>query len=167
MLLAFCSVLGASDCLAAIDEDLQRHGQWISPFNGSFFRLKKQTIFLYFIWIVAWSVNEVHCTHSMQGQCFCLSYPGILFSMDDFTLTSAGLSVIETTIGNSNADLWSHVRPSGCVLEGIRSMVANRMSSTGEQWTKIFRWIIKHMHWKSALFACGHAGLRAAFQFLQ
>ena len=59
--------------------------------------------------------------------------------MDDFTLTSAGLAVIETTIGNSNADLWGHVRPSGCVLEGIRSMVANRMSSTGEQWTQIFK----------------------------
>jgi len=66
-------------------------------------------------------------------------YPGILFSMDDFTLTSAGLAVIETTIGNSNPDLWSNVKPSGSVLEGIRSMVANRMSSTGEQWTKIFR----------------------------
>ena len=59
--------------------------------------------------------------------------------MDDFTLTSAGLAVIETTIGNSNPDLWSNVKPSGSVLEGIRSMVANRMSSTGEQWTKIFR----------------------------
>ena len=59
--------------------------------------------------------------------------------MDDFTVTSSGLAVIETTIGNSNGALWRHVRPAGCVLEGIRSMVANRMSSTGEQWTQIFK----------------------------
>merc|ERR1711884_698925 len=40
---------------------------------------------------------------------------------------------------HSNADLWRHVRPAGCVLEGIRSMVANRMTSTGQQWTEIFK----------------------------
>ena len=85
------------------------------------------------------SVNGQLKTKTLPQSVSCFRYPGVLFSMDDFTLTSAGLTVIETTIGNSNADLWSHVTPSGCVLEGIRSMVANRMSSTGEQWTQIFK----------------------------
>ena len=45
------------------------------------------------------------------------SYPGVIYSGDDFTITSSGLTILETTIGNSNPDLWKFVRPHGSVLE--------------------------------------------------
>ncbi len=58
------------------------------------------------------------------------SYPGVIYSGDDFNVVSStGLVVIETTIGNSNGDLWSLVRPTGQVLEGIRATVANRLAT--------------------------------------
>ena len=45
------------------------------------------------------------------------SYPGVIYSGDDFTITSSGLTILETTIGNSNPQLWKFVRPHGSVLE--------------------------------------------------
>ena len=53
-------------------------------------------------------------------------YPGVIYSGDDFTITSSGLTILETTIGNNNKDLWRYVTPEQSVLEGIRSTVANR-----------------------------------------
>ena len=40
--------------------------------------------------------------------------------------------------GNSNKDLWHYVKPHGQILEGFRSMIANRLSRNGKHWTKIF-----------------------------
>jgi len=67
------------------------------------------------------------------------SYPGVLSSGDDFYITSANLVTQETTIGNSNRDLWQFVSPTGQVMEFVRSMVANRLAGTGKGWTDIFR----------------------------
>jgi hypothetical protein len=64
-------------------------------------------------------------------------YPGLIYSGDDFTLISSGLTTTETTIGNSNADLWAHVVPES-VLEGIRSVVANRLATSGKEWAGLF-----------------------------
>jgi len=64
-------------------------------------------------------------------------YPGIIYSGDDFTIASSGLTIIETTIGNSNPELWKLVKPQ-TLLEGIRSTVANRLAVNGSTWTKIF-----------------------------
>jgi len=66
------------------------------------------------------------------------SYPGLLYSGDDFTVGSSGLVSIETTIGNSNAKLWRHVRARGSVMEGVRATVANRLATNGRQWTRLF-----------------------------
>merc|ERR1711915_1130081 len=66
------------------------------------------------------------------------SYPGVIYSGDDFTITSSGLTILETTIGNSNPDLWKFVRPHGSVLEGIRAVVATRLATGGKTWTSIF-----------------------------
>ena len=66
------------------------------------------------------------------------SYPGVIYSGDDFNVIATGLSVIETTIGNSNKDLWKYVTPNAGVLEGIRATVANRLATTGKHWAKIF-----------------------------
>ena len=67
--------------------------------------------------------------HSMSFS----SYPGLLYSGDDFTVLSSGLVSMETTNGNSNADLWKYIKPTGQVLEGIRATVANRLATTGTQ----------------------------------
>jgi hypothetical protein len=48
------------------------------------------------------------------------------------------LAVTETTIGNSNKDLWKYVKPKGQLLEGVRTMVANRLARNGKHWSKIF-----------------------------
>ncbi|XP_043199589.1 putative phospholipase B-like 2 [Amphibalanus amphitrite] len=66
------------------------------------------------------------------------SYPGILSSQDDFSILSSGLVTQETTIGNSNNDLWKFVQPEGQVLEWIRAVVANNLATSGEEWTDVF-----------------------------
>ncbi|XP_052420567.1 putative phospholipase B-like 2 isoform X2 [Carassius gibelio] len=66
------------------------------------------------------------------------SYPGTIFSGDDFYLLSSGLVTLETTIGNSNAALWGLVQPRGAVMEWLRNIVANRLAPSGRAWTDIF-----------------------------
>jgi hypothetical protein len=65
------------------------------------------------------------------------SYPGILSSIDDFYVTNARLAIIETTIGNSNADLWKYVTPK-TNLYWIRNLVAHRLSFLGSDWAQWF-----------------------------
>lgn len=88
--------------------------------------------------------------HSMSFS----SYPGLLYSGDDFTVISSGLVSMETTIGNNSKhyflrltysnevlsnllvclpdlELFKYIKPTGQVLEGVRSMVANRLASNG------------------------------------
>ncbi|KAL1768732.1 phospholipase B-like 2 [Sigmodon hispidus] len=67
------------------------------------------------------------------------SYPGAIFSGDDFYILESGLVTLETTIGNKNPALWKYVQPQGCVLEWIRNIVANRLASDGATWAEIFR----------------------------
>ncbi|CAL8262845.1 unnamed protein product [Boreogadus saida] len=45
---------------------------------------------------------------------------------------------LETTIGNSNPDLWKFVRPQGAVMEWLRNIVANRLAASGQQWAQVF-----------------------------
>ncbi|XP_071755723.2 putative phospholipase B-like 2 [Centroberyx gerrardi] len=66
------------------------------------------------------------------------SYPGSIFSGDDFYILSSGLVTLETTIGNSNPALWKFVRPTGQVMEWLRNIAANRLAATGKQWAEIF-----------------------------
>lgn len=66
------------------------------------------------------------------------SYPGMLFSGDDFHIMSSGLVSMETTIGNSNPELWVYVTPQDEILEWMRTIIANRIAEDGESWTKWF-----------------------------
>ncbi|XP_031164586.1 putative phospholipase B-like 2 [Sander lucioperca] len=66
------------------------------------------------------------------------SYPGSIFSGDDFYILSSGLVTLETTIGNSNPALWKFVQPKGTVMEWLRNIVANRLAATGKEWAEIF-----------------------------
>lgn len=67
------------------------------------------------------------------------SYPGRIFSGDDFYLISSGLATTETTLGNENDDLYRAVKPQS-VLAFIRNLVANRLAENGYEWTEIFSW---------------------------
>ncbi|CAG2100672.1 unnamed protein product [Medioppia subpectinata] len=66
------------------------------------------------------------------------SYPGFIFSGDDYYVLSSGLVVQETTNNNFNQSLYSTVRPNQVVLEFARTVVANRLATGGRQWTDIF-----------------------------
>ena len=67
------------------------------------------------------------------------SYPGTLFSIDDFYITSTSLVVLETSIENYNSSLWSaYIKPNGIIFEFIRNTVANRMASNGEEWVVFY-----------------------------
>ncbi|EGD77775.1 hypothetical protein PTSG_12806 [Salpingoeca rosetta] len=66
------------------------------------------------------------------------SYPGVLFSGDDFYLINSGLAVMETTIGNSNPALNKYIVPQ-TVLEWLRNIVANRLAHDGPSWDKVYR----------------------------
>ncbi|XP_014444515.1 putative phospholipase B-like 2 [Tupaia chinensis] len=67
------------------------------------------------------------------------SYPGTIFSCDDFYILSSGLVALETTIGNKNPALWKYVRPEGSVLEWVRNVVANRLALDGDSWADVFK----------------------------
>lgn len=66
------------------------------------------------------------------------SYPGLLFSSDDFYLLDSNLVVMETTNPIYNNDLFKNMQPE-CLLTWVRSMLANRLASSAEDWTKIFK----------------------------
>ncbi|XP_066226933.1 putative phospholipase B-like 2 [Saccopteryx leptura] len=66
------------------------------------------------------------------------SYPGAIFSCDDFYILGSGLVTLETTIGNRNPALWKYVQPRGCVMEWVRNLVANRLAPDGGTWAQIF-----------------------------
>ncbi|CAF0754477.1 unnamed protein product [Brachionus calyciflorus] len=65
------------------------------------------------------------------------SYPGILASIDDFYILNSNLVVMETTIGNSNVDLWKYVTTE-TNLYWVRILVANRLSYSGVNWAQWF-----------------------------
>ncbi|XP_077571201.1 putative phospholipase B-like 2 [Stigmatopora nigra] len=73
-----------------------------------------------------------------QVQAFS-SYPGSIFSGDDFYILSSGLVTLETTIGNNNPALWKSVKPTGTVMEWLRNIVANRLAVTAKAWAEIFQ----------------------------
>uniref|UniRef100_A0A8C8IU10 Phospholipase B-like n=1 Tax=Oncorhynchus tshawytscha TaxID=74940 RepID=A0A8C8IU10_ONCTS len=66
------------------------------------------------------------------------SYPGSIFSGDDFYILSTGLVTLETSINNSNPALWKFVQPTGAVMEWLRNIVANRLAASGKEWAEIF-----------------------------
>jgi len=65
-------------------------------------------------------------------------YPGSLLSGDDYYLTGNQLVILETTIGNANQTLFDlYVKPN-TVLDWVRNIVANRLASSGKEWTDTF-----------------------------
>jgi len=62
----------------------------------------------------------------------------VLNSGDDFYVTSAGLVVQETTIGNSNPDLATTFVSPLTLMEWLRNMLANRMAKSGWDWPGLY-----------------------------
>ncbi len=66
------------------------------------------------------------------------SYPGVIYSADDYYILSSGLVVQETTLENYNNSLWEKINSKAVVLEFVRNIVANRLANSGKEWTDIF-----------------------------
>eukprot|EP00066_Takifugu_rubripes_P008684 XP_003975045.1 PREDICTED: putative phospholipase B-like 2 [Takifugu rubripes] len=127
--------LGSGSCSALIKllpnhkDLLISHDTWNT--YQSMLRIIKKYIF-------AFKVSPVDDNPLPGGIQAFSSYPGSIFSGDDFYILSSGLVTLETTIGNHNPALWKYVHPTGTVFEWLRNIVANRLAATGNQWADIF-----------------------------
>lgn len=131
-------ILGSGSCSALIkilpnNSDLYvAHDTWNS--YQSMLRILKKYDFAYH-----WTQGHNGRHKIVPGKTLTFSgYPGVIYSGDDFTISSSGLTITETTIGNSNKELWKFVKPHGRILEGFRSLIANRLAKTGKMWSHIF-----------------------------
>uniref|UniRef100_A0A0N4W2Y6 Phospholipase B-like n=1 Tax=Haemonchus placei TaxID=6290 RepID=A0A0N4W2Y6_HAEPC len=66
------------------------------------------------------------------------SYPGLLYSSDDFALMSSGLAVIETTISVFNLTLFDKTKAVGQLPTWIRAIVANQMARDAREWCHLY-----------------------------
>jgi hypothetical protein len=67
------------------------------------------------------------------------SFPGTIFSLDDFLLTSAGLATTETSLFIYEKELLNEDYSIGMVMEPVRVMVANR-NKIHKFMTEILQW---------------------------
>ena len=66
------------------------------------------------------------------------SYPGSLYSLDDFYMISSGLVTTESTLFVYDKTLYQRNKAEGSVWEPVRAMVANRLARIGSDWGGIF-----------------------------
>ena len=66
------------------------------------------------------------------------SYPAILISQDDFYYVDSNLLVMETTNQILNESVYDKTTPYA-LLTWVRVIISNRMASSAEEWTKIFK----------------------------
>ena len=66
------------------------------------------------------------------------SYPASLFSQDDFYYVDSNLLVMETTNSIFNQTLYDLLKPES-LLTWVRVILANRLASSAEEWTNIFK----------------------------
>uniref|UniRef100_A0A0N5AVB9 Phospholipase B-like n=1 Tax=Syphacia muris TaxID=451379 RepID=A0A0N5AVB9_9BILA len=66
------------------------------------------------------------------------SYPGVLFSSDDFVLLSSGLAALETTITVYDKSLFSFTTDKDQIPMWMRAIVANQLAKSGKEWCEIF-----------------------------
>ena len=65
------------------------------------------------------------------------SFAGTILSTDDFLTINTGLVTTETTISLYNSSLFQTLDPASQLFESVRVMTANRLATTGEEWTEI------------------------------
>ena len=67
------------------------------------------------------------------------SYAGMISSTDDFYLLSSGLAIMETTLNVIDNDAYEEVANNKYMpVSWMRAMVANRLSTTAEEWVATF-----------------------------
>jgi len=66
------------------------------------------------------------------------SYPGSLYSLDDFYVLSSGHVTTESTLFVYDKSLYERNKAEGSVWEPVRAMTANRLAKTGADWGGIF-----------------------------
>uniref|UniRef100_A0A1I7X5J0 Phospholipase B-like n=1 Tax=Heterorhabditis bacteriophora TaxID=37862 RepID=A0A1I7X5J0_HETBA len=66
------------------------------------------------------------------------SYPGLLYSSDDFTLMSSGLAIIETTISVFNVSLFNHTQAVGQLPTWVRAIVSNQLARDAREWCSLY-----------------------------
>ena len=78
--------------------------------------------------------------YAMPGRVTTFSgYPGMLYSGDDFHIMSpSNIVSAETTIGNDNTKLWKYVQPEATIFTGFRTILANRLSNSSQEWVDLF-----------------------------
>jgi len=65
------------------------------------------------------------------------SFAGTILSTDDFLTVNTGLVTTETTLYIYNTSLFGLCDPASQLFESVRVMTANRLATTGEEWTEI------------------------------
>jgi hypothetical protein len=89
-------------------------------------------------WFFFGAMNRVYKHYDIAGRKVTLSsYPGLLYSFDDFYVTDQGLSFIETTNEIFNSSLYDRISDK-CVVEWMRARVAAHVATTAEEWTEVF-----------------------------
>ena len=66
------------------------------------------------------------------------SYPGFLYSGDDYYLLSSGLVVIETTLSVYDTSIYKYLTPSS-LFTWMRTLLSNRLSKTAKEWCLNFK----------------------------
>lgn len=90
-------------------------------------------------YVIPLKINSFRSNKIIPGHTTSFSsYPGTVFSGDDFYIASSGLVILETSISNSNTSLFKYVKPDSVVLEWIRNLIANRLATRGKEWANIF-----------------------------
>ncbi|XP_039285111.1 putative phospholipase B-like 2 [Nilaparvata lugens] len=105
------------------------HNTWIH--YSAMLRILKRYIFPYSL--------TIGDTRVVPGKEISMSsYPGVVWSVDDFYLISSGLAVTETTNLVFNETLFKGMTSEGTVWQGLRAMLANRLATDGETWHEVF-----------------------------
>ncbi|XP_022188916.2 putative phospholipase B-like 2 [Nilaparvata lugens] len=104
---------------------------WIQ--YSAMLRILKKYVFPY-------SISKNDTTIVPGSQVSMSSYPGVVWSVDDFYLTSSGLAVTETTNTVHNKALFKEITSDigKIVWQGLRAMIANRLATDGETWHEVF-----------------------------
>jgi hypothetical protein len=66
-------------------------------------------------------------------------YPGSLTSTDDYyELKEKGMVAVETTNSVFNVTLYRDFVGPECIVEWVRSIAANRLATSGQEWVRLF-----------------------------
>lgn len=77
-------------------------------------------------------------TYAFDSVVSMSGFPGMIFSVDDWYITSKGMAITETTIGVPNEAIYRQNTKPESVSEFLRTMIATYMCDSGRCWTNTF-----------------------------